>query len=103
MRAFQKESDTVGRCGDGASDAPALRQAHIGIAVSTATDMAKTVASMVLTTPGLPGILAAVREGRLTFQRVQTYTLNSIFKKIVTVFFLFAGLIITRDAALPLC
>ena len=70
-------------CGDGANDAPALRQAQIGIAVSTATDVAKSAAGMVLTEPGLGGIVAAVKEGRMTFQRILTYTLNSITKKIV--------------------
>jgi hypothetical protein len=44
-------------CGDGANDAPALRQAQIGIAVSTATDVAKSAAGMVLTEPGLSGIV----------------------------------------------
>jgi len=65
-------------CGDGANDAPALRQAQIGIAVSTATDVAKSAAGMVLTEPGLVGIVAAVKEGRVTFQRILSYTLNSI-------------------------
>jgi H+-transporting ATPase len=87
-------------CGDGANDAPALRQAQIGIAVSTATDVAKSAAGMVLTEPGLAGIVAAVKEGRVTFQRILTYTLNSIIKKIVTVLFLVVGLIITGHAIL---
>ena len=80
VRAFQAGGHTVGMCGDGANDAPALRQAQIGIAVLTATDVAKFAAGMVLTQPGLAGIVAAVREGRVTFQRVQTYALNSIIK-----------------------
>ena len=84
VKAFQKGGHTVGMCGDGANDAPALRQAQIGIAVSTATDVAKSAAGMVLTEPGLAGIVAAVKEGRVTFQRILTYTLNSITKKIVT-------------------
>jgi H+-transporting ATPase len=63
VKAFQKSGHTVGMCGDGANDAPALRQAQIGIAVSTATDVAKSAAGMVLTEPGLPGIVAAVKEG----------------------------------------
>jgi H+-transporting ATPase len=87
-------------CGDGANDAPALRQAQIGIAVSTATDVAKSAAGMVLTEPGLAGIVAAVKEGRVTFQRIQTYTLNAIIKKIVVVLFLAAGLIMTGHAVL---
>ena len=81
VKAFQKGGHTVGMCGDGANDAPALRQAQMGIAVSTATDVAKSAAGMVLTEPGLAGIVAAVKEGRITFQRILSYTLNSITKK----------------------
>jgi H+-transporting ATPase len=100
VKAFQKGGHTVGMCGDGANDAPALRQAQIGIAVSTATDVAKSAAGVVLTEPGLAGIVAAVKEGRITFQRIQTYTLNAIIKKIVTVLFLIVGLIMTGHAIL---
>jgi H+-transporting ATPase len=100
VAAFQKSGHIVGMCGDGANDAPALRQAQIGIAVSTATDVAKSAAGMVLTRPGLEGIVAAVREGRVTFQRILTYTLNSITKKIVQVMFLAFGLIMTGHAIL---
>ena len=100
VKSFQKGGHTVGMCGDGANDAPALRQAQIGIAVSTATDVAKSAAGMVLTEPGLAGVVAAVKEGRVTFQRILTYTLNSIIKKIVTVLFLALGLIITGHAIL---
>ncbi len=100
VKAFQAGGHIVGMCGDGANDAPALRQAQMGIAVSTATDVAKSAAGMVLTEPGLAGIVAAVKEGRVTFQRILTYTLNSITKKIVTVLFLIAGLIMTGHAIL---
>ena len=100
VKAFQKSDHTVGMCGDGANDAPALRQAQIGIAVSTATDVAKSAAGMVLTKPGLAGIVAAVNEGRLIFQRILTYTLNSITKKIVQVLFLAVALIMTGHAIL---
>jgi H+-transporting ATPase len=87
-------------CGDGANDAPALRQAQIGIAVSTATDVAKSAAGVVLTESGLGGIVAAVKEGRVTFQRILTYTLNSVMKKIVQVLLLVVGLIMTGHAVL---
>ncbi len=100
VKAYQADGLTVGMCGDGANDAPALRQAQIGIAVSTATDVAKSASGMVLTEPGLAGVLAAVREGRTTFQRIQNYTINSLTKKIVTVLFLMAGLLITGHAIL---
>jgi H+-transporting ATPase len=100
VKAFQKNGQTVGMCGDGANDAPALRQAQIGIAVSSATDVAKSAAGMVLTQPGLGGIVAAVKEGRITFQRIQTYTLNSITNKILQVLLLVVGLIVTGHAIL---
>ena len=100
VKAFQKSGHTVGMCGDGANDAPALRQAQMGIAVSTATDVAKSAAGIVLTKPGLEGIVASVKEGRVIFQRILTYTMNSITKKIVQVFFLAAGLIMTGHAVL---
>jgi H+-transporting ATPase len=100
VKAFQKEGHTVGMCGDGANDAPALRQAQMGIAVSTATDVAKSAAGIVLTEPGLGGIVASVKEGRVTFQRILTYTLNSVNKKVVQVLFLAVGLIMTGHAIL---
>jgi len=100
VKAFQQAHHTVGMCGDGANDAPALRQAQMGIAVSTATDVAKSAAGMVLTAPGLAGIVAAVKEGRITFQRIQTYTLNTITRKLATVLFLALGLLMTGHAIL---
>src|ERR1700683_2453523 len=100
VEAFQKTGHTVGMCGDGANDAPALRQAQMGIAVSTATDVAKSAAGIVLTKPGLEGVVAAVKEGRITFQRILTYTLNSVTKKTVQVLFLAVGLILTGHAIL---
>jgi H+-transporting ATPase len=100
VKAFQKGGHTVGMCGDGANDAPALRQAQMGIAVATATDVAKSAAGMVLTEPGLAGIVAAVKEGRVIFQRILSYTLNSITKKTVQVLFLAVGLLMTGQAIL---
>ena len=100
VKAFQKSGHVVGMCGDGANDAPALRQAQMGIAVSTATDVAKSAAGIVLTKPGLGGIVASVNEGRVTFQRILTYTLNSVNKKIAQVLFLAVGLVITGHAIL---
>ena len=100
VQAFQKAGHTVGMCGDGANDAPALRQAQMGIAVSSATDVAKSAAGIVLTKPGLEGVVTAVKEGRITFQRILTYTVNSVTKKIVQVLFLAVGLIITGHAIL---
>jgi H+-transporting ATPase len=100
VKAFQKSGRAVGMCGDGANDAPALRQAQIGIAVSTATDVAKSAAGVVLTEAGLGGIVSAIKEGRITFQRILTYTLNSVLKKIVQVLLLAIGLVMTGHAVL---
>ncbi len=100
VKAFQNGGHTVGMCGDGANDAPALRQAQIGIAVSSATDVAKSAAGIVLTQPGLAGIVASVREGRVTFQRILTYALRSIVQKSRQVLFLGFGLVLTKHAIL---
>jgi len=100
VQAFQRSGHTVGMCGDGVNDAPALRQAQMGIAVATATDVAKSAAGIVLTRPGLEGVVAAVQEGRVTFQRIQTYTLNSVTGKVVKVLFLAVGLAMTGHAIL---
>ena len=100
VQAFQKSGHTVGMCGDGANDAPALRQAQMGIAVSTATDVAKSAAGIVLTKPGLVGVVAAVKEGRVMFQRILTYALNSVTAKVAKVLFLALGLILTGHAIL---
>jgi H+-transporting ATPase len=100
VKSFQKAGHTVGMCGDGANDAPALRQAQMGIAVSTATDVAKSAAGIVLTQPGLGGIVAAVTEGRVTFQRILTYTLRSVTRKIDQMLFLTVGLVMTGHAIL---
>ena len=100
VRAYQTAGHVVGMCGDGANDAPALRQAQMGIAVSTATDVAKSAAGIVLTSPGLIGVVAAVKEGRITFQRILTYTVNSVTNKIAKIFFLGFGLIMTGHAIL---
>lgn len=100
VKAFQLQGHVVGMCGDGVNDAPALRQAQFGVAVSTATDVAKSAAAVVLTRPGLGGIVEAIREGRSVHQRVLTYALNTIVKKIELVPLLALGLLITGQPIL---
>jgi H+-transporting ATPase len=95
VKALQGRGHIVAVCGDGVNDAPALRQAQMGVAVLTATDVAKSAAGVVLTRPGLGGIVATIEEGRSTFQRILTYTLRSVVQKVVQVLFLLAGLIIS--------
>jgi H+-transporting ATPase len=100
VKALQGHGHVVGMCGDGTNDAPALRQAQIGIAVSSATDVAKAAAGMVMTEPGLAGIVFAIREGRIGFQRLLTYTFNMLVKKIEIVLFLAVGLGLTGHAVM---
>jgi H+-transporting ATPase len=100
VRAFQRQGHGVGMCGDGANDAPALRQAQMGIAVASATDVAKSVAGLVLTAPGLRGILSAIAEGRAAFQRVLTYTLGMLVNKAVTLIVMGGGLVMTGHAVM---
>jgi H+-transporting ATPase len=100
VKALQNRGHVVGMCGDGTNDAPALRQAQIGIAVSSATDVAKAAASLVMTEPGLAGIVFAVREGRIAFQRLLAYTFNMLVKKTEIVLFLAIGLGLTGHAIL---
>ena len=95
VQALQRVGHVIGMCGDGVNDAPALRQAQIGIAVSSATDVAKAAAGIVLTEQGLGGIVFAVREGRIGFRRLLTYTFNMLTKKIEIVLFLAIGLVLT--------
>ncbi len=100
VKALQGHGHVVGMCGDGTNDAPALRQAQIGIAVSSATDVAKAAASLVMTEPGLAGIVFAIREGRIAFQRLLAYTFNMMIKKTEIVLFLAIGLGLTGHAVM---
>ena len=87
VKALQSERHVVGMTGDGINDAPALKQAEVGIAVSNATDVAKGAASVVLTTPGLSNILSLVISGRMIYQRILTWIFNKIVKTFQVVVF----------------
>lgn len=95
VRALQEAGHVVGMTGDGTNDAPALKQAEVGIAVENATDVAKASASLVLTTPGLGGIRQAVEVSRRVSQRMHTYTLNKIVKTVQIALFLTGGFFAT--------
>lgn len=97
VRALQKRGHITGMTGDGVNDAPALKQAQVGIAVSNAVDVAKAAASLTLTRPGLENILSAIQISRQIYQRMLTYTLNKIIKTIQIAAFLSLGLIFTNS------
>jgi H+-transporting ATPase len=96
VQRLQAARHVVGMTGDGVNDAPALRQAEVGIAVSNATDVAKGAASVVLTDEGLSGIVTLVEQGRVIYQRILTWVINKISRTIlkaafVTLVFLVTG------------
>ncbi len=95
VRTLQKKGHVVGMTGDGVNDAPALRQAEVGIATSNAVDVAKKAAGVVLTTEGLEGIVDLVKTGRRIHQRIVTWILNKIVKTFLVVVFAVLGFILT--------
>jgi H+-transporting ATPase len=95
VKTLQASNHIVGMTGDGVNDAPALKQAEVGIAVESATDVAKAAASIVLTKAGLSGILSAIEVSRHIYQRMLTYILNKIIKSLEIAVFLSLGIIFT--------
>ena len=80
VEQLQAGGSVVGMTGDGVNDAPALKRAEVGLAMSNATDVAKAAASLVLTRPGLSAIGGAIVIGREIHQRMLTYVLNKLVK-----------------------
>lgn len=76
VKILQEKRHIVGMTGDGVNDAPALKKADIGIAVSDSTDAARSAADIVLTEPGLSVIISAVLTSRAIFQRMKNYTVE---------------------------
>jgi H+-transporting ATPase len=95
VQHLQAAGHVTGMTGDGVNDAPALRQAEVGIAVSAATDVAKGAASVVLTEPGLTNIVALVEQGRTIYQRILTYIINKISRTILKTAFVAIAFMVT--------
>lgn len=95
VQRLQQAGHVVGMTGDGVNDAPALKQAEVGIAVSSATDVAKASAQVVLTRPGLEDMIAVVSSGRRVYRRMLTWTITKIARTIELAVLLTLGYMVT--------
>lgn len=107
VRSLQARGHIVGMTGDGVNDAPALRQAEVGIAVSNATDVAKASASVVLTQEGLTNMVDMIKVGRTVFERVKAWIVSKMVRTLqvaafVVVPFLLTGEYVVSTSALVL-
>ncbi len=96
VEALQRAGHVVGMTGDGVNDAPALRQADVGIAVAGATDVARAAASLVLTRPGLTELMMAVQGSRRIYQRMKTFVVTMLARKIGIPVFLAGGVVLAK-------
>ncbi len=94
INALQKSGHIVGMTGDGVNDAPALKKADCGIAVSSATDAARAAAAIVLTTPGLSVIIDAIKESRKIFQRMNSYAMYRIAETLRVLIFMTLSILV---------
>jgi H+-transporting ATPase len=102
VKLFQSKGHMVGMTGDGVNDAPALKQAEMGIAVSSSTDVAKASASTVLTEPGVGVIIDAIKTSRHIYQRMLTWVINKVTKVIQVIGLLTVGFFWFHDTVVSL-
>lgn len=103
VRRLQAAGHVTGMTGDGVNDAPALRQAEVGIAVSNATDVARSSASVVLTEPGLGNILELVEQGRAIYQRILTWIINKVSRTVLKAAFVAIAYVATGKFVVSAC
>ena len=94
VEVLQKHGHIIGMTGDGVNDAPALKKADCGIAVSGATDAARAAADIVLLTPGLSVIIDAIKESRKIFQRMNSYAIYRIAETIRVLLFMTLSILV---------